>query len=138
MILKHNFVESIVIVECGENKDKFLQKVREVAEETKKKVEQRVSFEDNIMKIYETQGSTEDEKATWMKYIGFEKEQNEVKRVKLLFERGKIVCNWEALISLDHDLSFFFQYLSFIENQMKDPTLVRAKFETRLKISQAR
>jgi hypothetical protein len=47
------------------------------------------------------------------------------KRAKLLYERG--------LISLDKDFSFFMSYLNFLNHTMKDPTLVRAKFEMRLK-----
>jgi hypothetical protein len=37
------------------------------------------------------------------------------------------------LISLDRDLQFFLSYLNFLEHTLKDPTLVRAKFEMRLK-----
>lgn len=46
-------------------------------------------------------------------------------RAKLLFERG--------LISLDRDREFWLKYIIFIEKNLKDPTLVRAKFENRLK-----
>lgn len=47
------------------------------------------------------------------------------KRAKLLYERG--------LISLDKDRHFWISYIQFIEKQMKDPQLARAKFENRIK-----
>jgi hypothetical protein len=34
---------------------------------------------------------------------------------------------------LDRDLQFFLSYVHFIETTLKDPTLVRAKYEMRLK-----
>lgn len=47
------------------------------------------------------------------------------KRARLLYERG--------LISLDRDIQFFLSYQRFLDTVMKDPGLVRAKFEMRLK-----
>lgn len=38
-----------------------------------------------------------------------------------------------ALISLDKDNAFYMSYVQFIEKYLKDSTLVRAKFEIRLK-----
>jgi hypothetical protein len=48
-----------------------------------------------------------------------------LKRARLLYERG--------LISLDRDRHFWISYVQFIEKYLKDPALVRAKFENRLK-----
>jgi hypothetical protein len=50
-----------------------------------------------------------------------------LKRAKLLYER--------ALIQLDKDRAFWLQYVRFIEKTMKDPQLVRAKYENRIKMS---
>jgi hypothetical protein len=36
-----------------------------------------------------------------------------------------------ALLSLDLDLQFWMSYVDFIQKFLKDPTLVRAKFESR-------
>ena len=47
------------------------------------------------------------------------------KRARLLYERG--------LISLDRDVYFWISYVQFIEKNLKDPALVRAKFENKLK-----
>ncbi len=82
-------------------------------------------FERTIMTIWEEQRTLEEEKDAWNQYINFEVEQKMNKRAKLLFERG--------LISLDRNLEFFFSYLRFLDQHMKDPTLVRAKLEMRLK-----
>ena len=48
------------------------------------------------------------------------------RRAKLLYER--------ALITMDRDRQFWVEYIRFIEKNLKDPQLVRAKFENRLKI----
>ena len=48
-----------------------------------------------------------------------------MKRAKLLYERG--------LITLDRDRQFWLAYAGFLEKQMKDPQLVRAKYENRIK-----
>ena len=50
-----------------------------------------------------------------------------LKRAKLLYER--------SLISLDKDMQYWLQYVQFLEKHIKDPQLVRAKFENRLKNS---
>lgn len=47
------------------------------------------------------------------------------KRAKLLYERG--------LISLDKDRHFWISYIQFLEKNIKDPQLARAKFENRIK-----
>ncbi len=48
------------------------------------------------------------------------------KRAKLLYER--------ALITMDKDRVFWMEYIRFIEKTLKDPQLVRAKIENRLKM----
>jgi hypothetical protein len=62
-----------------------------------------------------------------MDYIKFEIDQGMVKRAKLLYER--------ALISLDKDRHFWISYIQFIEKNLKDPHLARAKFENKLKLA---
>ena len=44
-------------------------------------------------------------------------------RARLIYER--------ALISLDLDLQFWLSYVNFIHQTLRDPSLVRAKFESR-------
>lgn len=61
------------------------------------------------------------EKAAWLSYIAFEKDQGEMVRAKLIFER--------ALQHLESDFSFWMQYVNFLQRSMKDNALVRAKFE---------
>jgi hypothetical protein len=41
------------------------------------------------------------------------------------------------LISLDKDRQFWLQYVRFLEKNLRDPQLVRAKFENRIKTSSA-
>ena len=48
-----------------------------------------------------------------------------LKRARLLYERG--------LISLDRDIYFWISYIQFTEKHLKDPALVRAKFDNKLK-----
>jgi hypothetical protein len=55
--------------------------------------------------------------------------QSQPKRARLLYER--------ALISLDKDRQFWLQYVRFLEKNLRDPQLVRAKFENRIKTSSA-
>ena len=62
-----------------------------------------------------------------MDYIEFEVQQGQPKRAKLLYER--------ALISLDKDTQFWLQYVRFIEKGIRDPQLVRAKYENRIRLS---
>lgn len=70
--------------------------------------------------------SREEERAAWLEYIDFEVSKGTAKRAKLLYERG--------LISLDKDRHFWLSYVRFIEKKLKDPQLVRAKFENRIKL----
>lgn len=37
---------------------------------------------------------------------------------------------------MDKDRSFWLSYINFIDKTLKDPQLVRAKFENRIKLSQ--
>lgn len=50
-----------------------------------------------------------------------------IKRAKLLYERG--------LISLDKDRHFWISFIQFIEKDLKDPQLARAKFENRIRLA---
>jgi len=50
-------------------------------------------------------------------------DKDEPVRARLLYER--------ALISLDLDLQFWLSYVNFIQQTLKDASLVRAKFESR-------
>jgi hypothetical protein len=68
------------------------------------------------------------EKELWKGYITFELERNNVKRAKLIYER--------ALITMDKDRSFWLSYINFLDKTLKDPQLVRAKFENRIKLHQ--
>lgn len=66
-----------------------------------------------------------DEREAWQAYIEFEISQQMPKRAKLLFER--------ALITMDRDRLFWLEYIRFLEKTLRDPQLVRAKIENRLK-----
>ena len=87
------------------------------------KVFDRVPFEDEIKLIHKSNRSLADEKRAWLSYIRFELDAGEPLRARLLYER--------ALISLDLDHSFWMEYVEFIQKTLKDPSLVRAKFESR-------
>jgi len=67
----------------------------------------------------------EEEKEVWISYIEFEIREQHMRRARLLYERG--------LISLDKDVPFWLSYVQFLDRKLKDPTLVRAKYELRLK-----
>ena len=41
------------------------------------------------------------------------------------------------MISLDKDRQFWLQYVRFLEKNLRDPQLVRAKFENRIRTSSA-
>lgn len=105
----------------------FIKRIKDLATETKKRVDARLAYENNIMKIWEQGGSLEEEKEAWTQYIQYEIEQGMTKRAKLLYERG--------LISLDKDKHFWISYIQFIEKNLKDPQLARAKFENRIKLA---
>ena len=64
-----------------------------------------------------------DEKKAWLDYINFEIGCDEMVRARLLYER--------ALVSLDLDHQFWLSYINFIQQTLKDASLVRAKFESR-------
>ena len=81
--------------------------------------------------------SRAEEKRAWQDYIDFEisaaatssssSSDRHHRGAKLLYER--------ALISLDKDRHFWLQYIRFIEKTIRDPQLVRAKFENRIKMT---
>lgn len=66
-----------------------------------------------INSIWEQGLSRDEEKKAWQEYINFEIKEGQLKRAKLLYERG--------LISLDKDRHFWLEYVRFIEKQIKDP-----------------
>ena len=114
-------------VECKADKFAFMDKIRALAKETQERVAQRVTFERRIVEVWEKGLTREEEKQAWLDYITFEIAQSQPKRARLLFER--------ALISLDKDRQFWLQYVRFIEKTLRDPQLVRAKFENRIRLS---
>lgn len=91
--------------------------------ETQKQVAERARFENDIKEILSADLSLADEKRAWVSYIDFEISKNEPVRARLLYER--------ALVSLDLDLQFWLTYIGFIQNTLKDTSLVRVKFESR-------
>ena len=84
---------------------------------------ERVPFEDAIKRILMANLSLIDEKKAWLDYINFEIGCDEMVRARLLYER--------ALVSLDLDHQFWLSYINFIQQTLKDASLVRAKFESR-------
>ncbi len=113
--------------DCKADKFEYINKVKEIAAETKKRVDARIVFEDKITQIFNDNRPIEEEKQAWSDYIKFEIDQGMPKRAKLLYER--------ALISLDKDTHFWISYIQFIEKNLKDPQLARAKFENKIKIA---
>jgi hypothetical protein len=92
-------------------------------------VAQRVTYERRIVEVWEKGLTRDQEKQAWQDYINFEITQGQAKRAKLLYER--------ALISLEKDRHFWLAYVRFIEKNLRDPQLVRAKFENRIRLSVA-
>lgn len=92
-----------MLEECKGDKFEFINRVKEVAAETKKRVDARIVFEDKIMKIWSEGRPLEEEKEAWIEYIQFEIAQGMPKRAKLLYERG--------LISLDKDRHFWISFI---------------------------
>ena len=90
---------------------------------TQQQVAERIPMEDAIKHIHANNLSLAEEKQAWLNYISFEVERGEPQRARLLYER--------ALISLDLDLPFWLSYIDFIQQTLKDTSLVRAKFESR-------
>jgi hypothetical protein len=113
--------------ECKGDKFEYTRKVKEISAETKSRVEARLIYENRITQVFQESRPLEEEKEAWMDYIKFEIDQGMVKRAKLLYER--------ALISLDKDRHFWISYIQFIEKNLKDPQLARAKFENKLKLA---
>jgi hypothetical protein len=85
----------------------------------------RAGFEKQIDEVWKL--TKDQEKELWKEYIAFELQRGNVKRAKLLYER--------ALITMDKDRGFWLAYVQFVEKTLKDPQLVRAKFENRIKLS---
>ena len=61
-----------MFVDCKGDKFDFINKVKELASETKRRVEARLIYEDKIMKIWEQGKPLEEEKEAWIEYIKFE------------------------------------------------------------------
>lgn len=92
-----------MLEECKGDKFEFINRVKEVAAETKKRVDARKVYEDKIMKIWSEGKPLEEEKEAWIEYVQFEIAQGMPKRAKLLYERG--------LISLDKDRHFWISFI---------------------------
>lgn len=65
-----------------------------------------------------------------MKYINFEISQEQPRRAKLLYERAM-----SSSIEAENNTELWLRYTSFILDHLKHATLVRAKFEQKLKYS---
>ena len=113
-------------IECRADKQLFLMRVKEIGSDSASKVALRLPFEESLDNVWRSGLSREDEKATWHAYIEFELQQGQLQRARQLYERD--------LISLDKDRHFWLTYVKFIEKTLKDPQLVRAKFENRIKL----
>lgn len=116
---------NLMRVECKGEKQTFINKIKALGDATQIQVNSREQFETQIDQVWKL--TKDQEKELWKSYIGFELERGNIKRAKLLYER--------ALITLDKDRLFWITYVQFIEKTFKDPQLVRAKFENRIKIS---
>lgn len=93
----------LIFEDCKADKFEFITKVKDIAAETKKRVDARLVFEDKITQIFNDNRPVEEEKQAWSDYIKFEIDQGMQKRAKLLYER--------ALISLDKDTHFWISYI---------------------------
>lgn len=93
----------------------------EMSAKTQQIIIKREQYEIDLQEILTKHEAIENEKAAWLSYITFEKEQGEMARAKLIYER--------ALMSLESDFSFWMQYVNFLQRSLKDNALVRAKFE---------
>lgn len=61
-------------------------------------------------------------KEKWMKYISYELHTKfNVAGAKVLYER--------ALLEMDSDMALWLDYVEFIQRQLKDVSLARAKFQ---------
>lgn len=61
-----------MLEECKGDKFEFLAKVKQLAHETRQRVETRLLFEDRIMDIWQNSRTLEEEKEVWIDYIKFE------------------------------------------------------------------
>lgn len=66
--------------------------------------------------------------ADWVKYVNFEIQDGQLKRAKMVYERAL-----SSSLEMENDAEFWLLYTNFIHEQLKDPSLVRAKFEQKLK-----
>lgn len=96
-------IVKLIFEDCKGDKFEFINKVKEIAAETKRRVDARLVYEDKIMRIWGEGKPLEDEKEAWIEYIQFEIAQGMPKRAKLLYERG--------LISLDKDRHFWISFI---------------------------
>ncbi|CDW82944.1 pre-mrna-processing factor [Stylonychia lemnae] len=122
---KYEELVKLMFQTCNGDKFEFIAKIKEISAETKSRVDLRLVFENKIISVWKDGLTLEEEKKIWIDYIKFEISQDMQKRAKLLYER--------ALISLDKDKHFWISYIQFIEKNLKDPQLARAKFENRIK-----
>lgn len=58
--------------DCNNDKFEFMKKVKEIASETKSRVDARLVYENKIMSIWEQGKPLEEEKEAWIDYIKFE------------------------------------------------------------------
>lgn len=64
----------LMFEDCKGDKFEFMQKIKDIAVETKSRVHARLHYEDKINKIYSEGGSLDQEKQAWSDYIKFELE----------------------------------------------------------------
>lgn len=93
---------------------------------TQSKVQERAAFEKSVMGGSSSKGQIEE----WTKYINFEISQEQPRRAKLLYERAM-----SSSIEAENDTELWLRYTGFIQDHLKDASLVRAKFEQKLKYS---
>lgn len=90
---------------------------------SKSQYEKRANFEKDVAQADVTVEQ-------WMSYIMFEIDENEPKRAKLLYERALA----QSLANENHPC-LWIAYVTFIQEHLKDTSLVRAKYEQRLRYS---
>lgn len=84
---------------------------------SKAQFEKRADFEKEV-------GKADVTVEQWMAYIMFEIDENELKRAKLLYERALA----QSLANENHSC-LWLAYVTFIQEHLKDTSLVRAKYE---------
>jgi hypothetical protein len=58
--------------ECQGDKFEYMKRVKALAAETRNRVEQRLVYENQIIKVWEENRTREEEKEAWLSYINFE------------------------------------------------------------------